>query len=672
MSARRQPQTANGPNQETNMLDENGNYDFAKHQFREYQHDYSYLGGFLGADEVADKKKKQALQGKVDLLPRLPPKDATLRAMVEKFAARVISQEDPEFCEHSFFTRDPQTYFFLREKDGTSRKFEADKKTGRVKDPKEKSAAAAREEAAKSNPFHTSVEEEQEKARDYYQFVKHCSLRGVDFMPLVAKQQMVEADRIAKLADENPDAPEKKFLPGVRVEVIGLKAKPEYNGEFASVKSFVKESGRFQVVFEKYGTEIAVKPVNMVMAQRQEKPEEEWKHEIPKHARVIVQGLTSEGGKLLNGLKGEVVSYDDEKGRYNVKLDAQPGNVKKVVNLAVCQSTAPLSAGKDTSDCNSTDFSSTTTIQVKQENLKCDLPPGWTEHWDEHMQKFFYRNTKTSRIQWKHPILKARVITTDKQKMAGGTFDLNEAAEEADFARQRYQTDDLNEGEGGFSLKDLVAKVQREEERKRRRDAGEEIDSDEEEEKAEQKWMQERGLLERARKRTKKERQQLFKHHFLVQNIQDFKKKLGLDRLEDLHNVAYYTKKVDAQAVLEARKDALQELLDARAADKKDRDISAGKFGAAKSSSADAAADEDDDGPVIVLKKQIPEYLWRDCEIAVINGIELIHNEFTDARQKHTVQQLNLTIISLMDDAYITGNQFAEKMESLLGLMKCI
>lgn len=379
MSARRQPQTADGPNQETNMLDENGNYDFTKHQFREYQHDYSYLGGFLGADEVAEKKKKKALQGKVDLLPRLPPKDATLRAMVEKFAARVISQEDPDFCEHSFFTRDPQTYFFLREKDGTSRKFEVDKKTGRVKDPKEKSAAEAREETAKSNPFHTSVEEEQEKARDYYQFVKHCSLRGVDFLPLVAKQQMVEADRIAKLAgigngayskaaqpmaigsgvageqgggassssasasasaaksssyEQNPDAPEKKFLPGVRVEVIGLKAKPEYNGEFASVKSFVKESGRFQVVFEKYGTEIAVKPVNMVMAQRQEKEEEEWKHEIPKHARVIVQGLTSEGGKLLNGLKGEVVSYDDEKGRYNVKLDAQPGNVKKVANLA--------------------------------------------------------------------------------------------------------------------------------------------------------------------------------------------------------------------------------------------------------------------------------------------------------------------------------------------------
>ncbi|CAD7931734.1 unnamed protein product [Amoebophrya sp. A25] len=677
------PAAAGDQHLKSGMFDELGNYNFSQREIREYHHDFAYLGGGLGADELEEKAKKKKLVGKIDFSVKLPPKDAGLRGRIEAFAVKCAKQEDPDFCEHNFFTRDPKTYFWLREDDGSSRKYEVDKRTGRIlkEDSWKKKAGgnAGASSSSSSSSTQTPFEKEQETAaRDYYQFVKHCCQRSVDFIPLVAKQQLVEADRIAKLSgltdaaapppdknqapkglkdgtagQDDPDDPVKKFLPGSRVEVLGLKAKPELNGEFAVVKHHIPASGRFQIEFEKYKIEIAVKPANLMFAENQSKTAAEedadakWTHDIPKNARVMVQGLTSDAGKLLNGQKGEVVSYDDEKKRYNVKLDSQPSAVKK----------------------------------VKEENLKCVLPPGWEEHYDEHMGKYFYRNTATQRIQWKHPVLKARVGGAAKEKEMrermerGETMDFDVENENLDFDRRRYACDDLNEGEGGFNLKDLVAKVSREEDRKRRREAGEEVDSDAEEDAAELAWKKEHGLVERARKRSKKERQQLFKHSSLLDNVKQAKKiiydEAGVSTYQPVH---VYDSKQDAQSVLEARLDMLKSCIE-----RIKGEIVAANGGVNPNTGNPAGEgddDEDEDEKIIVSKEKVPSQLWRDCAVGMVNAIDVVKREFEDARQKHMVQTLNLTLLSLLDDEdgliKLTAEQLADKMDSLLGLLKCM
>ncbi|CAD7966723.1 unnamed protein product [Amoebophrya sp. A120] len=672
------------------LFDEDGNFDFNAREKREYYHDYSYFGGFLGADEVKEKKKKEKLIGKCDLLPRLPPKDARIRGMIEQFASKCLQQEDPDFCEHTFFTKNPKMYYFLRENDGTSRKFEIEERTGKLIDP----LKVASEKNTNSKPT-TEEQDEQEKARDYYQFVKHCLQRKVDYVPLVAKQQMVEADRIAKLhgltdinagdgavkiapggaggggsssssssaagagakndgqenkdstANNDADDPVKKFTPGSRVEVIGLKAKPELNGEFAIVKSYNATSERFQILFEKLKIEIAVRAGNLMFAKDQakfqnDKEDKKWTADIPQNTKVEIKDLTSDAGKLLNGSKGIVVNFDEETKRYLVKMltnrNVETNQIKK----------------------------------LKFENLKCELPKGWTEHFDEHMGKFFYRHTDSNRIQWKHPVLKQRVNRKNENKDAFGKDAFlvqNEDNIDAEFDRQKYATDRLNEGEGQFNLQDLVAKVQREEDRKRRREENPdvEIDSDLEEEQAEEEWKRQRGLVNRAKKRTKREKKDLFKYDFLVKTLQESKERLALAgncRAAPGNKL----NKNEQQAILEARWEMLNQFVENTKLEKNDQRISQGDF-------ASSSGFYGQEAPVIVVKADVPPHLWRDCETAIVDSIDSIHKEFeTDsARQKHTIQNLNLTMLYLVetDDSAMTANHLSEKMDSLLGLMKC-
>ena len=386
-------------------------------------------------------------------------------------ALNIHKAQDSDYTESNFYVRDGKRFRFLKEHE----------------------------------PHECSELERLE--RRFYLFLRHCHEREVDPATAIAKQRVIAADRDAKtrkmladgvVAPEQPAAEkmseeQKKFPPGTRVEVFGLKAKPELNKQIATVKEFVASSGRFKVEFEETRLEIAVKTDNIMLATTQTAPEKaEWKHAVPKEARVTIEKLT--GATYLNGSAGTVVGFDSEKGRYNVKLDAQYGGVVK---------------------------------QVKQDNLKCMLPPGWTEHWDEHMAKFYYKSEKTGRIQWKHPVLKATTTKeSEKNPFKGGaTFDLNEDAEKADFSAGTFAGDNLEKGEG-FDLNDLVDKVARDEDRKRRREAGEEVDSDDDEAEAAEKQRKKRRL---ANNLTKQDKQKLFHHSTLLDNIKLLRKRFATE-----------------------------------------------------------------------------------------------------------------------------------------------
>lgn len=65
---------APGPGAPAHMFDEEGAYQWNRREGegKDYQHSYDYFGGFLGADAVEEKRKKEKLKGKLHLEVVLP------------------------------------------------------------------------------------------------------------------------------------------------------------------------------------------------------------------------------------------------------------------------------------------------------------------------------------------------------------------------------------------------------------------------------------------------------------------------------------------------------------------------------------------------------------------------------------------------------------------------
>ena len=61
------------------------------------------------------------------------------------------------------------------------------------------------------------------------------------------------------------------------------------------------------------------------------------------------------------------------------------------------------------------------------------LPTGWTRHWDEQFEKFYYRNEEGV-ITWRHPVLKKVDAGAGAGAAgSGATYTVNEDARKADF-----------------------------------------------------------------------------------------------------------------------------------------------------------------------------------------------------------------------------------------------
>ena len=108
-------------------------------------------------------------------------------------------------------------------------------------------------------------------------------------------------------------------LPSVAATVAGVQSRPELNGVEVTTKKYLKDKGRYTVQLpslfaDSTPEQINLKPVNLVLAEG---------------TTVIVTGLT--GAPELNGQKGVVEGWVEERGRHTVRLEDK--RRKKTVNI---------------------------------------------------------------------------------------------------------------------------------------------------------------------------------------------------------------------------------------------------------------------------------------------------------------------------------------------------
>jgi hypothetical protein len=99
-------------------------------------------------------------------------------------------------------------------------------------------------------------------------------------------------------------------LPSAAATVVGLQSRPELNGAEVTTKRYLVDKGRYAVQLSQ-GADgqqevIHLKPTSLVLAVG---------------AAVVAAGLT--GASELNGVRGRVISWDEEAGRYAVRLDGE-------------------------------------------------------------------------------------------------------------------------------------------------------------------------------------------------------------------------------------------------------------------------------------------------------------------------------------------------------------
>eukprot|EP00418_Pyrodinium_bahamense_P077148 CAMPEP_0179049684 /NCGR_PEP_ID=MMETSP0796-20121207/20338_1 /TAXON_ID=73915 /ORGANISM="Pyrodinium bahamense, Strain pbaha01" /LENGTH=562 /DNA_ID=CAMNT_0020746165 /DNA_START=21 /DNA_END=1706 /DNA_ORIENTATION=- len=401
------------------MFRDDGSYDFKKREDWDYKHTYDYMAGWLGQAQTEAEKKRKKKLGTTDMPAPPVPQDRALADSIEKTARYVYKSDDPAVFER-----------LVQEKN-------------------------------KGKPGWDFLAENGE-GNDYYKFVRHCYEREVDPRPLAEQARKVKEDRELKQAnaknnvfaagmgEATPKLKEAKFKVGELMEVIGLKNKPDYNGKIVRVVNFHPEVDRYEVKFEggRYDTVVVkLREENLMYSAVQERDVDEDKEmpegEIPNGTKVDIRGLQSETAKWMNGQKAIVVQWDKDSERYEVRLEIN-NDIKKVKPL----------------------------------NLRVELPEGWEEHWDEHLQRFYYMNNKTQKVTWKHP-------TVNNQRGKFGQVRENNIEEleaegvEIDADRKVYDVDDEEELEGGFNLHELVKKVEEQEDkREAAADAGEDVDSD--------------------------------------------------------------------------------------------------------------------------------------------------------------------------------------------------
>ena len=99
---------------------------------------------------------------------------------------------------------------------------------------------------------------------------------------------------------------------------LNVQSRPELNGAEVTIKRFLKDKGRYTVLLppDAAGKQesINLKPANLVLAEG---------------SAVVATGLT--GAPELNGQRGVVEGWLEEKGRYAVRLEDK--RRKKAANL---------------------------------------------------------------------------------------------------------------------------------------------------------------------------------------------------------------------------------------------------------------------------------------------------------------------------------------------------
>lgn len=101
---------------------------------------------------------------------------------------------------------------------------------------------------------------------------------------------------------------------GTTVAIRGLKKAQEHNGKIGKVTSWDEQQGRYTISLDGGGEDLALKPAN-----------------ITQRCSCEIQGIESQ--PVLNGQHGEVMGFNDDNGRYNVKLRIKMDDGRDVVGV---------------------------------------------------------------------------------------------------------------------------------------------------------------------------------------------------------------------------------------------------------------------------------------------------------------------------------------------------
>ena len=330
-------------------------YDFNKRDDFEYSHSFDYLGGVgLGKAELEAERLRKSKLGKYDLVPVDPPTDALVRDEIIKVAQLVHDSKNRE----SLIAKIKQ-----------------------LKDSRMEFAW---------NTIHMH--------HKYFEWALHCLDREV-----VNWQNIRASSSVPKPSCVTSEALKEVIIEvGDWVEILDIQARPELNTKIGKV--IERQGDRFQIEFPDISQIVSI---SKAKCSKSSHPlPSRTKDRFPRGLRVEVIGLSSEQGKLLNGLEGYVMDFSSETNRYTVRLTNEMKSLKKE-NLFVC------------------------------------LPAGWTQEVDPASGETFFRDSHTNKVTWEHPILGAAKKTTRPSEFVERPENHESASsgdeeEPADFSRSEF------------------------------------------------------------------------------------------------------------------------------------------------------------------------------------------------------------------------------------------
>jgi hypothetical protein len=294
-------------------------YDFNKREDYDYSHSYDYFGGVgLGREEVRNERQKQALKGKYDLEPVDPPSDSLEADEVIRLAALIHQSKERQALL---------------------------KKISELKD-------------RRMEP----VWNQKHQYHKYFEWALHCLDREVEGWRSIRKGATKELKSELLKQSEDP------VTINCNVSVSGLKARPELNGKIGKVISENSDKTRWFVEFTDINQTVSISKSNCSKTKLEPTYNEKI---LPNGLKVEIARLSSEQGKLLNGLECFVLNFDKDSCRYMVRVELT-GEHKA----------------------------------IKEDNLHVPTPNGWTERFDSSSGKSYFINDQTGETTWVHPILR--------------------------------------------------------------------------------------------------------------------------------------------------------------------------------------------------------------------------------------------------------------------------
>jgi len=353
-------------------------YDFNKREDYDYSFSHDYLGGVgLGRSQVDSEREKAERLGKYDLTPVSPPVSHLDKDEIIKIATLIHSSTDRESLKRKIFSvKDKRTEFLW-------------------------------------NTNH--------KLHPYFEWALHCIDREVKDWEHIHPPSMSSSS-----TSPTGSSCITACNIGDTVEIQKIKSRTELNHKRGRIVGESEDHNRWLIEFSDIKQTISIGKANCIVVTGS--PVNTTPSEgaaIPNGMKIIIHSLSSDSGKLLNGLYGTIVEFNLESQRYSVRVDGEP-QIKS----------------------------------LKESNLKIPVPPDWTEEYDSASGKHFYVHQRTGEITWKHPLFhhsKRKQIEDPEDE--DDTEDVSGEFNRREFLRLEEKRLKLDRRKGKMGIEDVTNRL---------------------------------------------------------------------------------------------------------------------------------------------------------------------------------------------------------------------